>query len=229
LNSRNSFGGTAPDQTLVLVDGKRRHRSALLHFFAPAAGNGAHGVDIGMLPGIAIKRVEVLRDGASSQYGSDAIAGVINFITKDADSGGETFLQYGQSYEDEDSMRFGANAGFAVGSGFINASVEYIDNDAFIRAVQRQADVDVLLGRGVDPSLIGADAPFGEAPLLQTWGRPESSGTRVWINSGWEVGSDKYFYARAGDAVRRMYLRKCPRRYAYHELPMITYHLRATY
>ena len=195
-----SLRGTAPDQTLVLVDGKRRHRSALLHFFAPAAGNGAHAADIGMLPGIAIKRVEVLRDGASSQYGSDAIAGVINFITKDADEGGETFLQWGQYYEGEDSMRFGANAGFSVGSGFINASVEYIDNEALIRAIQRQADVDNLLAAGVDPSEIGADAPFGEAPLLQTWGRPESSGARVWINSGWELGNDKFFYARFGYA-----------------------------
>ncbi|MDX1555155.1 MAG: TonB-dependent receptor [Xanthomonadales bacterium] len=195
-----SLRGTAPDQVLVLVDGKRRHRSALLHFFAPAAGNGAHGVDIGMLPGLAIKRVEVLRDGASSQYGSDAIAGVINFITKDADSGGETFLQWGQSYEGEDSVRFGANAGFKAGDGFINASVEYIDNEAFIRAIQRQADIDVLQGLGVDPSLYGADAPFGEAPLLQTWGRPESDGTRIWVNSGWDVGADSRIYARAGYA-----------------------------
>ena len=79
-----SLRGTAPDQVLVLVNGKRRHRTALVQFFAPAAGNGAHGVDIGMIPGLAVKRVEVLRDGASSQYGSDAIAGVINFILKDA-------------------------------------------------------------------------------------------------------------------------------------------------
>jgi iron complex outermembrane receptor protein len=69
-----SLRGTAPDQTLVLINGKRRHRSALVQFFAPAAGNGAHGPDIGMIPGMAIKRVEVLRDGAASQYGSDAIA-----------------------------------------------------------------------------------------------------------------------------------------------------------
>jgi iron complex outermembrane receptor protein len=195
-----SLRGTAPDQLLVLVDGKRRHRSALLHFFAPAAGNGAHGPDIGMIPGIAIKRVEVLRDGAASQYGSDAIAGVINFITKDADSGGETFLQYGQYYEGEESVRFGANAGFAVGSGWINASIEYIDNEALIRAVQRTSDVEALLAAGVDPSLIGADAPFGEAPLLQTWGRPESDGTRVWVNSGFELGDDMLLYFRAGYA-----------------------------
>ena len=193
-----SLRGTAPDQTLVLVDGKRRHRSALLHFFAPAAGNGAHGVDIGMIPGIAIKQVEVLRDGASSQYGSDAIAGVINFITRTDNSGGQAFVQWGESFESESSFKAGATAGFAVGDGFINVSAEYIDNDAFIRAIQRQADVDNLIDAGVDPSLIGADAPFGEAPLLQTWGRPESSGTRVWINSGFDLANDKQLYARVG-------------------------------
>jgi iron complex outermembrane receptor protein len=63
-----SLRGTAPDQSLVLVNGKRRHRSALVQFFAPAAGNGAHGADVGMIPSIAVKSVEVLRDGASSQY-----------------------------------------------------------------------------------------------------------------------------------------------------------------
>ena len=87
-----SLRGTAPDQTLVLVNGKRRHRSALVQFFAPAAGNGAHGVDVGMIPGIAIKRVEVLRDGAAAQYGSDAIAGVINFEMKDSSEGAEVQL-----------------------------------------------------------------------------------------------------------------------------------------
>jgi len=195
-----SLRGTAPDQTLVLVDGKRRHRSALVQFFAPAAGNGAHGVDIGMIPGIAIKRVEVLRDGAAAQYGSDAIAGVINFITKDASEGGEFLLQYGQHYEGEDSLRFGANAGFSLGdSGFINASVEYIDNDALSRGVQRVADVAKLLAAGVDPDLIGADAPFGDSPLLQSWGRPETSGTRIFVNSGILIGNAQ-LYARVGYA-----------------------------
>ncbi len=66
-----SLRGTAPDQMLVLVNGKRRHRSSLVQFFAPAAGNGAHGVDIGMLPSLGLKAVEVLRDGAAAQYGSD--------------------------------------------------------------------------------------------------------------------------------------------------------------
>lgn len=196
-----SLRGTAPDQVLVLVDGKRRHRSALVQFFAPAAGNGAHGVDIGMIPGIAIKRVEVLRDGAAAQYGSDAIAGVINFITKDAAEGGEVHLQYGEHYEGEQSVKFAANAGFGIGDGgFINASLEYINNDALSRGVQRVNDVANLLAAGVAPETIGADAPFGDSPLLQSWGRPETSGYRFFANSGFLVGDNSQFYARFGYA-----------------------------
>ena len=191
-----SLRGTAPDQSLVLVNGKRRHRSSLLHFFAPAAGNGAHGVDIGMIPGIAVKRVEVLRDGASSQYGSDAIAGVINFVMKDASEGGQIQAQYGEHFDGEQSARVAANAGFAIGdNGFINASIDAVDNDALSRGVQRP-DAAGLIAAGVDPSLIGADAPFGDSPLLQTWGRPETEGVRFFLNSGFDISSTSQLYAR---------------------------------
>ena len=192
-----SLRGTAPDQTLVLVNGKRRHRSALVQFFAPAAGNGSHGVDVGMIPGIGVKRVEVLRDGAASQYGSDEIAGVINFEMKDASEGGQVQVQYGEHYDGEQNIKVAANGGFALGdSGFVNASVEYVDNDALSRGIQRTADVAILTGNGVSPSLIGADAPFGDAPLLQTWGRPETEGVRVFINSGFDISSSSELYAR---------------------------------
>ena len=70
-----SMRGLAPDQTLVLVNGKRRHRAALIAEFTPGAGKGAHGPNIGMIPSIALKNVEILRDGAAAQYGADAIAG----------------------------------------------------------------------------------------------------------------------------------------------------------
>jgi iron complex outermembrane receptor protein len=157
-----SLRGTAPDQTLVLVNGKRRHRSALVQFFAPAAGNGAHGVDIGMIPGIAIKRVEVLRDGASSQYGSDAIAGVINFVTKDASEGGLVTAQVGEFKDGEQSIRVAANAGFPIGeTGFVNASIDFVDNDALSRGIQRP-DAQALIDGG--NSAVGQDAPFGDAP-----------------------------------------------------------------
>ena len=195
-----SLRGTAPDQVLVLVDGKRRHRSSLLHFFAPAAGNGAHGVDIGMIPGIALKSVEVLRDGAASQYGSDAIAGVINFITRDANEGGEIQVQYGQHYEGEDSMKFSGNIGFNPGIGdnsFINASIEYIENDALSRGIQRP-DAQIAINSG--NTAVGQDAPFGDAPLAQTWGRPETQGTRVFVNSGFDISDTQSVYLRGSYA-----------------------------
>jgi iron complex outermembrane receptor protein len=189
-----SLRGTAPDQMLVLVNGKRRHRSALVQFFAPAAGNGAHGPDIGMIPGIALKRVEVLRDGASSQYGSDAIAGVLNFVMKDASEGGSVQLQAGEHYDGESSLKFGANAGLALGdAGFVNASIEIIDNDALSRGIQRP-DAQALEDAGVPG--VGADSPFGDAPLVQTWGRPETEGVRFYLNSGFDISDTAQLYAR---------------------------------
>jgi len=191
-----SLRGTAPDQTLVLVNGKRRHRSALVQFFAPAAGNGAHGVDIGMIPSIGLKRVEVLRDGASSQYGSDAIAGVINFVMKDAAEGGTVQVQGGQHFDGENSLKVAANAGFPIGeSGFVNASIEYIENDALSRGNQRP-DAQGLIDGG--NTAVGQDAPFGDAPLTQTWGRPETDGVRFFLNSGFDISSSAQLYARFG-------------------------------
>ncbi len=190
-----SLRGTAPDQTLVLVDGKRRHRSALVQFFAPAAGNGAHGVDIGMIPSIALKRVEVLRDGAASQYGSDAIAGVINFVTKDYREGGELQLQYGEFYEGEESIKAAGNVGLPLGdTGFINISLEHTDNEALSRGDQRP-DAAALQAMGIP---VGQDAPFGDSPLVQTWGRPETKGTRLFINSGLDLNDTQTLYARFG-------------------------------
>jgi iron complex outermembrane receptor protein len=199
-----SLRGTAPDQTLVLINGKRRHRSALVQFFAPAAGNGSHGVDIGMVPGMALKRVEVLRDGAASQYGSDAIAGVINFILNDAREGGTAKVQFGEFFDGEQSLNAGFNIGLPVGdTGFVNATLEYTDNDALSRGIQRTGWMDSsiedgaeLIADGVSPSLVGADSPFGDAPLLQTWGRPETEGVRFFLNSGFELNSSAELYAR---------------------------------
>jgi iron complex outermembrane receptor protein len=87
--------GLSPDQTLVLVNGKRRHVSALLNING-TVGRGSAAVDLNLIPGLAISRVEVLRDGASSQYGSDAIAGVINIQLRSLDHGGRVTATYGR-------------------------------------------------------------------------------------------------------------------------------------
>jgi iron complex outermembrane receptor protein len=95
--------GLSPDQTLVLINGKRRHVSALLNING-TVGRGSAAVDLNLIPGLAISRVEVLRDGAAAQYGSDAIAGVINIQLKSARDGGRASLTFGQYYTQVDDV-----------------------------------------------------------------------------------------------------------------------------
>jgi iron complex outermembrane receptor protein len=144
-----------------------------------------------------------LRDGAAAQYGSDAIAGVINFELKDASEGGQAEVQYGEFYDGESSMKLAANLGFSAGSnGFVNVSLEHADNDALSRGVIRP-DAQALLNAGV--AGVGADSPFGDAPFTQTWGRPETSATRLFVNAGWELenGSEIYAFANYADTDGR--------------------------
>jgi iron complex outermembrane receptor protein len=96
--------GLSPDQTLVLIDGKRRHTTALLNING-SVGRGSAAVDINLIPSIALSRVEVLRDGAAAQYGSDAIAGVINFQLSDRREGGRFQVNYGTYITDVDGIR----------------------------------------------------------------------------------------------------------------------------
>ncbi len=120
--------GLGPDQTLVLINGKRRHKSALLHVNT-SVGRGTAGTDYNAIPSSAIKRIEVLRDGAAAQYGSDAIAGVINIILKDDVDTGDANLYWGQTYEgDGDTWNGNANYGMRVGTdGFLNLTAEWRD------------------------------------------------------------------------------------------------------
>ncbi len=190
-----SIRGTAPDQTLVLVNGKRRHRSALVQTSAPAAGNGSHASDVGMIPGIAVKQIEVLRDGAAAQYGSDAIAGVINFGLKDDDEGGEVVVQYGQYFEDSDeqSRKLAGNVGLNLDDrGFLNLSFERVDNDQLIRGIQRP-NAQALIDAGV--AGIGEDTPYNDAPNAQTWGRPENAATKLSFNLGIDLSDSSQLYA----------------------------------
>jgi iron complex outermembrane recepter protein len=125
--------GLGADNTLVLVDGKRRHPSAFLQTSGYFAGEAP--VDLSLIPEGAIANIEVLRDGASAIYGSDAIAGVINIITKNGDNGGEVSLRTGQYYEGDGLTRVGlVNDGFEVGtSGHVNITAEVDDKQAVVR------------------------------------------------------------------------------------------------
>ena len=193
-----SLRGLAPDQTLVMVNGKRRHRAAMIAEFVPSAGKGAQGPNIGMLPSIAFKRVEVLRDGASAQYGSDAIAGVVNFVTRDAAEGGEFRALYGQFYEGEQSFLLAGNVGLPIGDrGFLNLSAEYAENDALSRGIQRPSG-QALIDAGVPG--VGSDTPFDDAPFVQTWGRPYGENIRLFFNAGMEIDSMTSVYAQGNYA-----------------------------
>lgn len=150
--------GLGPDQTLVLVNGKRRHKSALLHVNT-SVGRGTAGTDFNAIPSGAIERIEVLRDGAAAQYGSDAIAGVINIVLKDDVGTGNADIYWGQTYEgDGDTWNGNANYGMKVGeSGFLNLTAEWRDRYRTNRAGltgERQYDwVDVDPGRPADEVL----------------------------------------------------------------------------
>jgi len=187
-----SLRGLAPDQTLIMVNGKRRHRAALIAEFVPSAGKGSHGPNIGMIPSIAVANVEILRDGAVAQYGADAIAGVVNLRMKEASEGGEVRVDYGEFYEGEQSVRFATNAGFPAGpDGFINLSLEFVDNEALSRGRQRP-NAQALIDAGV-PN-IGADSPFEDAPFVQTWGRPQTTDYRAFVNAGIQVSDSSELY-----------------------------------
>jgi iron complex outermembrane receptor protein len=128
--------GLAPDQVLVLVNGKRRHTSSLLNLNG-TIGRGSAPVDLNTIPVSAIDRVEVLRDGASAQYGSDAIAGVVNVVLKGVREGGSLQVQHGQySAGDGAQSQIAADSGLALGEdrGFLHLSAQLGQQDPTNRA-----------------------------------------------------------------------------------------------
>jgi iron complex outermembrane receptor protein len=130
-----SLRGLGPDQVLVLINGKRRHRSALLHVNS-TFGRGTVGTDLNAIAVGSIKRIEILRDGAASQYGSDAIAGVINIVTNDTTDvvtvSGETGIT---ASRDGAQLKSSANYGFKVGQkGFVNLTGEYLEKQSTNRS-----------------------------------------------------------------------------------------------
>lgn len=181
--------GLAPDHTLVLVNGKRRHRSAVIAFYGAGLSDGAQGPDISVLPSIALKQVEVLRDGAAAQYGSDAIAGVMNFKLKDDAEGGAFEVKSGSFYEgDGASLQLAGNAGIGLpftADGFANLSFEYNQADPTDRSVQRD-DAAALIAGG------NTNVP----EPAQVWGSPEvHDDLKIVANLGGDLDGSKSFYA----------------------------------
>ncbi|MDH3644283.1 MAG: TonB-dependent receptor, partial [Gammaproteobacteria bacterium] len=188
--------GLPPDSTLILVNGKRRHRAAVISFLGGGIADGSQGPDLSVIPGIALKQVEVLRDGAAAQYGSDAIAGVINFVLRDEPSGGMVEARYGEFYEgDGESTSISANIGFPLtDAGFANFSGEFKEVDPTSRSVQR-SDAAGLIAAGnsdvIDP--------------VQVWGSPEISGEfKLFGNAGLTLDNGNEVYAFGNWAEREV-------------------------
>ena len=156
--------GLSADSTLVLVNGKRRHRASVITF-TDGANLGAQGPDLATIPAIALERVEVLRDGAAAQYGSDAIAGVLNFRLREDAQGLSVHTTWGQTYHgDGDKVQVAANLGLPLTEhGFANFSFELLNADETSRSVQRQ---DAR-------ALVEAGNRAVRRPATQIWGAPE--------------------------------------------------------
>ena len=197
--------GLSPDNTLVLLNGKRRHRAAVISFLGGGIADGSHGPDVGVIPAIALKQVEVLRDGASSQYGSDAIAGVMNFVLKDDAEGGQLEVKYGSTYEgDGDNYQVSGNIGLPLGSdGFLNLSAEYGETDDTIRSSPRD-DVDALFAAGNTAVRdLSVNTITGDFPQL--WGQPKiDDDWKVFVNSGLALSDQAEVYAFGNYAERRV-------------------------
>ena len=187
--------GLAPDHTLVLINGKRRHRASVIHWLGNGLADGAQGPDLSAIPSIALRQVEVLRDGASAQYGSDAIAGVMNFQLKDSHEGGSIEFKPGiYQYGDGRQYAVAGNIGLGSEETWTNLSLEYGGADPTIRSVQRD-DAKALVGAGNDRVRDPA----------QIWGQPIVEGDlKFFANYGSVLTDNIDFYGHANYASKRV-------------------------
>lgn len=174
-----SLDGLSPDMTLVMINGKRFHRSAFIN-------SGSQAPDLAQIPTFGIGRLEVLRDGASAQYGSDAIAGVINIIL-DTKPGFSAFVQGSQYYMgDGASVQAGGRAGFALpNGGHLVVTGEYARNEATSRSHQRD---DAIAFAAANPSI-------AVPSLVQRWGNPEGRSFRMAVDAAENIGANVEAYA----------------------------------
>ncbi|MBN8736782.1 MAG: TonB-dependent receptor [Xanthomonadales bacterium] len=172
--------GLAPDETLVLIDGKRQHTTAIVNVNG-SIGRGSSPVDLSAIPMNAIARVEVLRDGAAAQYGSDAIAGVINIILKGGADHGGAYVSYGQHDGGQgDTWRGGADGGFALGNnGWVHLSANYLNQDPTNHA-------------GPDIRYPG-DPTYGTVTFH--YGLPKEIAKQAAVNAQYNLGENATLYA----------------------------------
>ncbi|AUL73074.1 ligand-gated channel protein [Pseudoalteromonas sp. 13-15] len=187
--------GLGPDQTLVLINGKRRHQASIIHINT-SVGRGTAGTDMNAIPASAIKRIEVLRDGAAAQYGSDAIAGVINIVLKDGSEGGKAAINYGEYSEgDGETVNVDFNKGFALGdNGYLNTTINYRDRAPTNRAglhgscqfygCEELSDGTLLAG---EPRELTADRNTFRI------GDADSQQFGLTVNTGYELGDGELY------------------------------------
>ncbi|CAM2009016.1 TonB-dependent receptor [Acanthopleuribacter pedis] len=193
----STLRGLGPDQTLVLVNGKRRHAGALVHVNG-SVGRGTAGVDLNAIPGAAIERIEILRDGASAQYGSDAIAGVINLILKN-DIGTSFDINAGQTYEEDGETLTGSvNHGWRIGErGFLNLTGEFRDRAATNRAgLDPRPQYPALPDGSPDPREQSFDR------LNHRYGDADSENLGLFVNASFPIGIDSEIYLFGGITER---------------------------
>ncbi len=187
--------GLAPDHTLVLVNGKRRHRASVIHWLGNGLADGAQGPDLSAIPSIALRQVEVLRDGASAQYGSDAIASVMNFQLKDSHEGGSIEFKPGiYQYGDGRQYAVAGNIGLGSEETWTNLSLEYGGSDPTVRSVQRD---DAILLENAGNTNVRSPA--------QIWGQPIVEGDmKFFANYGSTLTDNVDFYGHANYASKRV-------------------------
>ena len=189
-----SLRGLPADNVLVMVGGKRLNRSALVQVYSggdTGLGYGSQGADISSIPSIAISNLQVLRDGATAQYGSDAIAGVMNYGVR-KDKGIEVQGRYGQYFRNGDgkSYQIAANAGFGLGErAFVNVSGEFFDDGQTSRGVTRPT----ALAYATNNPGSAAQLPFYPLPA-QIWGNSPGHGWKILVNSELELSDNATFY-----------------------------------
>ncbi len=196
-----SLRGLPGDEVLVMLNGKRYNRSALVQVYSggdTGLSYGAQGSDISAIPSLAIKSLQVLRDGATAQYGSDAIAGVLNYGLRDANHGIELVGRYGQFSRNHDgqSYQIAGNVGLPLGDrGFVNLTGEYNDDGGTSRGVTR---VTALRFAQNNPGLAN-QIPNYPGPA-QIWGSSPSHGYKAVVNAGYDVTDTSKLYLFANFA-----------------------------
>ncbi len=187
--------GLAPDHTLVLVNNKRRHRAAVIHWLGNGLSDGSQGPDLAPIPAIALQQVEILRDGASAQYGSDAIAGVMNFQLKNNHEGGSFEFKPGiYQYGDGRQFAVAGNIGLGNPDAWSSLSFEYGGADPTVRSVQRN-DAIAMINAG----------NFSVKDPAQIWGQPiVENDIKLFANYGATLTDTINFYGHANYARKRV-------------------------